>query len=40
MAAIPQYIAFDENGNPYILVKDQEKKTRLSGLEAQKVKRF
>ncbi|XP_064613019.1 T-complex protein 1 subunit epsilon-like [Liolophura sinensis] len=29
-------IAFDEYGRPFIIIKDQEKKSRLSGIEAHK----
>jgi hypothetical protein len=30
-------LTFDEYGRPYIIVRDQGTKTRLKGLEAQKV---
>ena len=30
-------IAFDEYGRPFIILKDQDKMKRLSGLEAHKV---
>ncbi len=30
-------IAFDEYGRPFIILKDQDKQQRLTGLEAQKV---
>jgi hypothetical protein len=33
----PQAIAFDEFGRPFIILKEQEKKRRLTGLDAQKV---
>ena len=29
-------LAFDEYGRPFIIIRDQEQKTRLKGLEAQK----
>ncbi|KAG7262092.1 hypothetical protein CRUP_018550 [Coryphaenoides rupestris] len=29
-------LAFDEYGRPFIIIKDQDKKTRLSGLDALK----
>jgi len=29
-------LAFDEFGRPFIILRDQEKKTRLRGLDAQK----
>ena len=29
-------LAFDEFGRPFIIIKEQEQKTRLRGLEAQK----
>lgn len=32
----PQAIAFDEFGRPFIILKEQEKKRRLTGLDAQK----
>lgn len=31
-------LAFDEYGRPFLIVREQEKKQRLQGLEAQKVK--
>ena len=31
-------VAFDEFGRPFIILKDQDKQTRLVGLEAQKVR--
>ena len=31
-------LAFDEYGRPFIIIRDQEQKTRLKGLEAQKVR--
>lgn len=30
-------LAFDEYGRPFLIVREQEKKQRLQGLEAQKV---
>ena len=30
-------LAFDEYGRPFIIIKDQDTKTRLSGLDALKV---
>jgi T-complex protein 1 subunit epsilon len=33
----PQAIAFDEFGRPFIILREQEKKRRLTGLDAQKV---
>ena len=30
-------VAFDEYGRPFIILRDQESKTRLSGLDAIKV---
>ena len=33
----PQAIAFDEFGRPFIILKEQEKRKRLTGLDAQKV---
>jgi T-complex protein 1 subunit epsilon len=30
-------LVFDEYGRPFIIIKEQEKKSRLTGLEAQKV---
>ena len=30
-------VAFDEYGRPFIILRDQETKTRLSGLDAIKV---
>lgn len=30
-------LAFDEYGRPFIIIKDQDKKSRLSGVEALKV---
>jgi len=30
-------LAFDENGRPFIILREQEKKKRVKGLEAHKV---
>ena len=30
--------AFDEYGRPFIIIRDQDSKTRLQGIEAHKVK--
>ena len=45
MAAIPlqaraQGITFDEFGRPFIILKEQDRQTRLTGLDAQKVERL
>ena len=42
MAAMPlqaraQGITFDEYGRPFIILKEQDRQTRLTGLDAQKV---
>ncbi len=31
-------IAFDEYGRPFIIIRDQDSKQRLSGVDAHKVK--
>ena len=31
-------LAFDENGRPFIILREQDKKKRVKGLEAHKVK--
>lgn len=31
-------ITFDEYGRPFVVIRDQEKKARLSGIDAQKVR--
>lgn len=31
-------LAFDEYGRPFLIIREQEKKQRLQGLEAQKVR--
>lgn len=33
-------LAFDEYGRPFLIVREQEKKQRLQGLEAQKVNSY
>ena len=38
MQARPQGITFDEYGRPFIILKEQERQKRLTGLDAQKVK--
>lgn len=30
-------LVFDENGRPFVILRDQEKKQRTKGLEASKV---
>jgi T-complex protein 1 subunit epsilon len=30
-------IMFDEYGRPFVIIRDQDKKTRIKGLEAHKV---
>lgn len=37
MQARPQGITFDEYGRPFIILKEQERQRRLTGLDAQKV---
>lgn len=32
-------MTFDEYGRPFLVIRDQERKSRLSGLEAQKVRK-
>ncbi|KII69032.1 T-complex protein 1 subunit epsilon [Thelohanellus kitauei] len=32
----PQFLAFDETGRPFVLVREQERKSRLRGIEAQR----
>ena len=34
-----QSLVFDEYGRPYIIIRDQDQKTRLKGIDAQKVRR-
>ena len=31
------YLSFDETGRPFIILREQEKKKRVKGLEAHKV---
>lgn len=38
MSAAMGSIAFDEYGRPFIILRDQDTKQRLSGIEAHKVK--
>lgn len=33
-------LAFDENGRPFIILREQEKKKRVKGLEAHKVRQI
>ena len=33
-------LAFDENGRPFIILREQEKKKRVKGLDAHKVIHF
>jgi len=33
-------LAFDESGRPFIVLREQEKKQRVKGLEAHKVRPF
>lgn len=37
-SALPATLAIDEFGRPFIIIKDQERKRRLNGLEAHKVR--
>ena len=37
MNNFPGQIAFDEYGRPFVILRDQDKKSRLTGIEAQKV---
>lgn len=37
MSALPGSIAFDEYGRPFIIIRDQEKQKRLTGVDALKV---
>ena len=37
MAMIPGSLAFDEFGRPFLIIKDQDKQKRLTGIEAIKV---
>lgn len=38
MAAIPGSIAFDEYGRPFIIIRDQDRQKRLTGIDALKVR--
>jgi T-complex protein 1 subunit epsilon len=38
MSATNAVYAQDEYGNPFIILREQEKKSRVTGLEAQKVR--
>lgn len=40
LQARPQGITFDEYGRPFLILKEQDKQKRLTGLDAQKVKTF
>ena len=40
MSAPMGQIAFDEYGRPFIILRDQDKKSRLTGIEAHKVGQF
>lgn len=33
-------LAFDEYGRPFLIIKDQDKKSRLTGVEALKVQKL
>lgn len=37
MTAIPGTVAFDEYGRPFIILRNQEKQKRLTGIDAIKV---
>lgn len=37
MSAFPGSIAFDEYGRPFIIIRDQDKQKRLTGIDALKV---
>lgn len=37
MTSLPGSIAFDEYGRPFIIIRDQEKQRRLTGIDALKV---
>lgn len=37
MSAFPGSIAFDEYGRPFIIIRDQDKQRRLTGIDALKV---
>eukprot|EP01089_Gocevia_fonbrunei_P005557 TRINITY_DN16036_c0_g1_i1.p1 TRINITY_DN16036_c0_g1~~TRINITY_DN16036_c0_g1_i1.p1 ORF type:complete len:545 (-),score=179.91 TRINITY_DN16036_c0_g1_i1:74-1708(-) len=36
MSAAPGFAAFDENGNPFIIIREQREAARVKGIEAQK----
>lgn len=36
MATQPLNVTFDENGRPFIILREQESKTRVHGIEALK----
>lgn len=38
MASLPGSIAFDEYGRPFIIIRDQDKQKRLTGIDALKVR--
>lgn len=38
MSNYQQSVAFDENGQPFIILKEQGRQKRLKGLEAHKVR--
>lgn len=40
MTAIPGTVAFDEYGLPFIIIRNQEKQKRLTGIDAIKVKLY
>lgn len=37
MAGFPGSVAFDEYGRPFIILRDQDKQKRLTGIDALKV---
>lgn len=40
MALFPGAVAFDEYGRPFIILRDQERQKRLTGIDALKVSYF
>ena len=40
MTAIPGTVAFDEYGRPFIILRNQERQKRLTGINAIKVNKF
>lgn len=40
MTAFPGTITFDEYGRPFIILRDQEKQKRITGIDAIKVKAY